>query len=410
MILRLEELDPLWREAGAAERGTLLHAALRDFSEIHPARLPAMPSSSWWRSPTLSSPRRRSASPRRPSGGRRSAALPNGFAPRMRLCAAMSGAFMPRSRAVRGRAGRWRAVPHFSARADRIDEKRDGSLRIIDYKTGALLPSAKPLAPFAAAPARSPDRRARRLRGRPRRRGQRTRLFSPHRPPSRRRVHRAEAAILTPYLRSAERGVTRLLSPTGMRPRPIIQPCRETITASTAMGIWRGGGNGSTPHSMRPATMDADEEDRRHQWRASDPALSAFVSANAGSGKTHVLVARVVRLMLSGTPPARILCLTFTRAAAAEMAERLFSTLSHWLRLSDEELIAELHSALRRCPLRRAPGRGAPPVRPRHRDARRSQGSDHPRLLRTAAAALSLRGRGRRRALPCSTRRKRPSS
>ena len=69
---------------------------------------------------------------------------------------------------------------------------------------------------------------------------------------------------------------------------------------------------------------DPQDEIRRHQWRASDPALSAFVSANAGSGKTHVLVARVVRLMLAGTPPARILCLTFTRAAAAEMAERLF--------------------------------------------------------------------------------------
>jgi ATP-dependent helicase/nuclease subunit A len=89
----------------------------------------------------------------------------------------------------------------------------------------------------------------------------------------------------------------------------------------------------------------ADPQDQagRHQWRASDPALSAFVSANAGSGKTHVLVARVVRLMLAGIPPARILCLTFTRAAAAEMAERLFSTLAEWLSLSDEDLIKELH-------------------------------------------------------------------
>src|SRR3954452_3838393 len=89
---------------------------------------------------------------------------------------------------------------------------------------------------------------------------------------------------------------------------------------------------------------DPQDEIRRHQWRASDPALSAFVSANAGSGKTHVLVARVVRLMLAGTPPARILCLTFTRAAAAEMAERLFSTLAKWLSLSDDALILELHS------------------------------------------------------------------
>jgi ATP-dependent helicase/nuclease subunit A len=88
---------------------------------------------------------------------------------------------------------------------------------------------------------------------------------------------------------------------------------------------------------------DPQDHARRHQWRASDPALSAFVSANAGSGKTHVLVARVVRLMLAGTPPARILCLTFTRAAAAEMAERLFSTLAGWLSLSDDALTGELH-------------------------------------------------------------------
>jgi ATP-dependent helicase/nuclease subunit A len=88
---------------------------------------------------------------------------------------------------------------------------------------------------------------------------------------------------------------------------------------------------------------DPQDETRRHQWRASDPTLSAFVSANAGSGKTHVLVARVIRLMLAGTPPARILCLTFTRAAAAEMAERLFSTLAKWLSLADDALILELH-------------------------------------------------------------------
>ena len=56
------------------------------------------------------------------------------------------------------------------------------------------------------------------------------------------------------------------------------------------------------------------------QLRASDPAASAWVNANAGSGKTHVLVDRLIRLMLAGTEPARILCLTFTKAAAAEMS------------------------------------------------------------------------------------------
>ena len=48
------------------------------------------------------------------------------------------------------------------------------------------------------------------------------------------------------------------------------------------------------------------------QRKASDPALSAWVAANAGSGKTYVLARRVVRLMLEGTPPGAILCLAFT--------------------------------------------------------------------------------------------------
>ena len=77
---------------------------------------------------------------------------------------------------------------------------------------------------------------------------------------------------------------------------------------------------------------------RATQARASDPTASAFVSANAGSGKTHVLVQRVIRLLLSGVPPEKILCITFTKAAAANMAERVFSTLGHWVTLDDTAL------------------------------------------------------------------------
>ena len=57
---------------------------------------------------------------------------------------------------------------------------------------------------------------------------------------------------------------------------------------------------------------------RATQARASDPAASAFVSANAGSGKTHVLVQRVIRLLLSDVPPEKILCITFTKAAGSQ--------------------------------------------------------------------------------------------
>jgi ATP-dependent helicase/nuclease subunit A len=84
---------------------------------------------------------------------------------------------------------------------------------------------------------------------------------------------------------------------------------------------------------------------RAAQARASDPASSAFVSANAGSGKTHVLVQRVIRLLLSGVPPEKILCITFTKAAAANMAERVFSTLGHWITLDDDALDAAIRAA-----------------------------------------------------------------
>jgi ATP-dependent helicase/nuclease subunit A len=84
---------------------------------------------------------------------------------------------------------------------------------------------------------------------------------------------------------------------------------------------------------------------RATQARASDPAASAFVSANAGSGKTHVLVQRVIRLLLDGVAPEKILCITFTKAAAANMAERVFSTLGHWVTLDDDALDAAIVEA-----------------------------------------------------------------
>ncbi len=78
------------------------------------------------------------------------------------------------------------------------------------------------------------------------------------------------------------------------------------------------------------------------QASASDPLNSAWVSANAGSGKTHVLANRVIRLLLRGTDPSKILCLTYTRAAAANMSNRVFATLSEWTALADEELAGRI--------------------------------------------------------------------
>jgi ATP-dependent helicase/nuclease subunit A len=78
------------------------------------------------------------------------------------------------------------------------------------------------------------------------------------------------------------------------------------------------------------------------QHEASDPGVSAWVSANAGAGKTHVLAQRVIRLLLEGTKPEKILCLTFTKAASANMANRIFSTLGAWTSLDDGALDAAI--------------------------------------------------------------------
>jgi ATP-dependent helicase/nuclease subunit A len=81
------------------------------------------------------------------------------------------------------------------------------------------------------------------------------------------------------------------------------------------------------------------------QTEASNPDHSAWVSANAGSGKTHVLAQRVIRLLLSGVDPARILCITFTKAAAANMANRVFADLRAWTLLDDDRLDAAMRKA-----------------------------------------------------------------
>ena len=79
------------------------------------------------------------------------------------------------------------------------------------------------------------------------------------------------------------------------------------------------------------------------QIQAADPGLSTLVSANAGSGKTRVLTDRVARLLLRETPPQRILCLTYTKAAASHMQIKLFERLGKWAMLHDAELRSNLN-------------------------------------------------------------------
>ncbi len=76
---------------------------------------------------------------------------------------------------------------------------------------------------------------------------------------------------------------------------------------------------------------------------ATDPKSSAFVSANAGTGKTRALTHRVFRLLLNGVKPDSILCVTYTKAAAAEMQQRLQNTLSRWAVCSESDLISDLN-------------------------------------------------------------------
>ncbi len=91
--------------------------------------------------------------------------------------------------------------------------------------------------------------------------------------------------------------------------------------------------------SRRLKPLDVLEGDQR---RAADPGAHASLSASAGTGKTHVLTARVFLLLLRGVRPETILCLTFTKAGAAEMANRIGERLAAWVRMPDADLRKEL--------------------------------------------------------------------
>ena len=90
---------------------------------------------------------------------------------------------------------------------------------------------------------------------------------------------------------------------------------------------------------MKPGGLPALQDAQRE---ASDPARHVWLEASAGTGKTQVLSARVFRLLLRGVEPSAILCLTFTKAGAAEMADRVHGRLARWVRLPELELRQDL--------------------------------------------------------------------
>ena len=101
------------------------------------------------------------------------------------------------------------------------------------------------------------------------------------------------------------------------------------------------------------APLSPRDEAQREQGRGSDPAASAWVTASAGSGKTKVLTDRVLRLLLApDARPNAILCLTFTKAAAAEMATRLARELGRWATMPEADLSVRLSGLLDRTPAR----------------------------------------------------------
>src|SRR6188508_629700 len=92
---------------------------------------------------------------------------------------------------------------------------------------------------------------------------------------------------------------------------------------------------------------------RAAQLRAADPERAVFVSANAGSGKTWVLTQRVLNLLLQGVDPAKILCITYTKAAAANMANRVFDMLAQWTTLDDAAFDKRIEETIGRKPTAR---------------------------------------------------------
>src|SRR5690348_10484220 len=133
---------------------------------------------------------------------------------------------------------------------------------------------------------------------------------------------------LPPRLSPASPGVVRW----PCRCRHCCRPCAILYGVRRRMG------------SRMSARFKTFPELKDQQAQASDPAVHASLSASAGTGKTQVLTARVLRLLLKGARPESILCLTFTKAAAAEMANRIGLRLASWVRRKRSELWSDLEA------------------------------------------------------------------
>ena len=161
----------------------------------------------------------------------------------------------------------------------------------------------------------------------------------------------------------------------------------------------------------------ANENARRHSRfacgscsaRSPIPHVSAWVAANAGSGKTHVLAQRVINLLLDGVEPEKILCITFTKAAAANMAKRVFDTLAEWTTL-DDAAPRQSHSRTLEPEARRCAPRAGAAACSRGRWKRRAASRCRPSTPSARSCCISSRSRPTSpRASTCSTRPSTPS-
>ena len=116
------------------------------------------------------------------------------------------------------------------------------------------------------------------------------------------------------------------------------------------VGDWSRVVIGADDVRMNPERAAAQQKADSAQQRAADPTQSVWVAASAGSGKTKVLSDRVLSLLLAGVEPSRILCLTFTRAAAAEMANRIAERLRKWTAAEYDELAKDVRQITGRYP------------------------------------------------------------
>ena len=390
---------------GARDRGTVIHGAIGDFTAQFAAELPADPLERADRAR-----RKTFRAARGFSGGARVlvAALQAHRALVRRWEGERRAAIATLHGEIRGEL-KFRSASASSRSprvADRIEQRSDGGYAILDYKTGAA-PTEKQvrtgLAPQLTLEAAI--LRAGGFAGIAARLGRRNHLcHAQGRRSGRRTQERSTSRKATPDIAGRPRdgaadGAGAANSRT--RRRPIVRWCIRC--GQTHYGDYdhlarvkewalSGGETKRGARSNERAARKIPDRRARVQIAAADPDVSAFVSANAGSGKTHVLAQRVINLLLRGTDPAKILCITFTKAAAANMANRVFDTLAKWTTLDDAALDKRDQARTGNASRAGAARPGAPPVRHGAGNAGRAEGADHPRLLHAAAASVSVRG------------------